>query len=372
MFLSVVGEYGPRTHFLTLLIGGTADITVYQVMRNNKLKELHEATGGKWGGIEVDKQFIGILTDVLGKETMQRFAKECLYDLFDLLREFEVTKRTISSSMTSKISVKLPASLREINMDTMMGSRREFFKTVMASAFGDKLTIRGDKLRIDAEIARGLYKRCIDGLVTHIGEHECLNEVDFILCVGGFSECEVIQQALFDAFPDKKLAFPHDGGLAVLKGAVLYGHQPGIIATRKAKFTYGISTKEEFNDEKHDVKHKRIIDNKPMCENLFRKFVTVGQEVSSGYTIVESDLLPDSADELYAICNIFLSTDKDPVYVTDTSCTLLGKFQVRLPFEKEFEDRAFERSLVFGDTEIMIILKHLKSGQVFRKYFNFL
>jgi activator of 2-hydroxyglutaryl-CoA dehydratase len=45
--------------------------------------------------------------------------------------------------------------------------------------------------------------------------------------VGGFSECELVQDAIRDKIGTSiKLIIPVEAGLAVLKGAVLFGHQP--------------------------------------------------------------------------------------------------------------------------------------------------
>lgn len=43
--------------------------------------------------------------------------------------------------------------------------------------------------------------------------------------VGGFSECEIVQDAIRKAFPECRVVVPHEAGLAVLIGAVLFGHK---------------------------------------------------------------------------------------------------------------------------------------------------
>ena len=70
--------------------------------------------------------------------------------------------------------------------------------------------------------------------------------------VGGFSESEVVQDAVRSAFRDCRIVIPQEAGLAVLKGAVQFGHDPSIIAARVAKFTYGIGSTVPFDPEVHD------------------------------------------------------------------------------------------------------------------------
>ena len=44
---------------------------------------------------------------------------------------------------------------------------------------------------------------------------------------------------------------PQEAGLAVLRGAVVFGYNPKAIDSRIAKYTYGVKTNEEFDTEKH-------------------------------------------------------------------------------------------------------------------------
>jgi hypothetical protein len=46
--------------------GGTIDITVHQVIVDGKLRELHKASGGAWGGTMVDKAYEQFLADIAG------------------------------------------------------------------------------------------------------------------------------------------------------------------------------------------------------------------------------------------------------------------------------------------------------------------
>jgi hypothetical protein len=50
--------------------GGTVDITVHEVMEDAKLKELHKASGGAWGGTKVDEAFRQFIIKLVGKELL--------------------------------------------------------------------------------------------------------------------------------------------------------------------------------------------------------------------------------------------------------------------------------------------------------------
>lgn len=363
----------PGTKYMVCdLGGGTADITVHESTRQGKLKELHRASGGDWGGTQVDRCFMHMLSTVMGAEALQRFSKEYLYDFFDLLRDFETTKRTISNKSKGKVSIKLPMALREISNEEKM-SKVNFWKTIQSNRYGDKVSVKGDKLRIDVQLARDMFQEPIVRLCKHIKElldTPTLCEVGTILMVGGFSECELVQDAVIENFPKKTIIFPFNSGLAVLNGAVLYGHAPSMIESRISHFTYGLQTTVEFDPAIHPPEKKIIVNGVEKAKDVFRICVEKGQEVLAGYTVTDK-VYPPSSDSTSMAINIYASHEQTPKFVTDRTCALLGKFNIKLPRGKEREERAVERSLIFGDTELMIKVKHIQTGAIFTKYVNF-
>lgn len=362
----------PGTKYMVCdLGGGTADITVHESTRNGKLKELHKASGGDWGGTQVDRCFMHMLSTVMGQNALQRFSKEYLYDFFDLLRDFETTKRTISNKTKGKVSIKLPMALREISNEEQV-ARVNFWETIKSSSYGDKVEVKGDKMRLNVQLARDMFQEPIRRLCQHIKDlldTPILCDITAILMVGGFSECELVQDAVTEAFPKKTVIFPFNSGLAVLNGAVLYGHMPGIVESRISHFTYGLQATVDFDPDIHPPDKKVIVNGVEKCKDIFRIYVEKGQEVNVGYTV--TDKVQPSTEGASMTFNIYTSHEQAPKFVTDRTCKLLGKFHIRLLRGKNAEERAFERSLVFGDTELMLKVKHLRTGEVVKKYFNF-
>jgi hypothetical protein len=77
-----------------------------------------------------------------------------------------------------------------------------------------------------------LFTPTIDSIITLMKNtlsNRSTNDLSTILMVGGFSECPLIQDAVQAAFPGKRIIIPEDAGMSVLKGAVLFGHRPGLI-----------------------------------------------------------------------------------------------------------------------------------------------
>ncbi|VDI19668.1 Hypothetical predicted protein [Mytilus galloprovincialis] len=61
--------------------GGTVDISAQQVLENSELKIVHREYGGPWGGECINKQFVHMLKELLGKEVMKQFKMDNGADL---------------------------------------------------------------------------------------------------------------------------------------------------------------------------------------------------------------------------------------------------------------------------------------------------
>ena len=58
---------------LSVNTGGTVDISAVEVVDDVKLRQLHYAVGGPYGGGAVDKNFVELLNDVFGADKMEMF-----------------------------------------------------------------------------------------------------------------------------------------------------------------------------------------------------------------------------------------------------------------------------------------------------------
>jgi len=61
--------------------GGTVDITVHEVVAKRKLKELHWANGGAWGGTCVDKAFENFLRKLVDSDSKLFFKYKILFSM---------------------------------------------------------------------------------------------------------------------------------------------------------------------------------------------------------------------------------------------------------------------------------------------------
>lgn len=211
------------------MIGKTVDISIYQKQSNGTYKELHRPTRGPWGGTKVDEAFDQMIIKIVGASCFQKFKDDFKADDLDIHRELETKKRTIMSESNSKTTIKLPYSL-VTTCEEETGEKMN--EVIQQTQYANKMTWQKDKLKMEAGLFQELFREPINMLVEHLQQlmsEDNLSDVSTILMVGRFSESPIMQDAIMKAFPAKRVIVPVDAGLAVLKGAVLFGHQSNSI-----------------------------------------------------------------------------------------------------------------------------------------------
>ena len=114
-----IKRHNPSIFFFLSLSysGGTVDITIHQVKDQGRLKELHKASGGAWGGTKVDDAFRQLLVKIVTDDVFLAFQRDHTDDYLDLFREFEIKKRDITPDKGSKITFKQPSSIKDLFQD---------------------------------------------------------------------------------------------------------------------------------------------------------------------------------------------------------------------------------------------------------------
>lgn len=193
---------------------------------DGSIKELYKATGCDWGGKNVDASFISVFADIVGKDVMENFSVINDYDFLDLLKDFEMKKRTISpdlnESVTFKVSKSLPETFSERN------PRSQITDVILNSKYKDHLTWIEHEIRMDANLVKTLFDEICKQVVDYLNDLfmvPAFTDVSRILLVGGFAESLMLQTAIKEAFENKNIIKPKEAGLAMLKGAVLFGQQ---------------------------------------------------------------------------------------------------------------------------------------------------
>lgn len=303
------------------------------------IKELHKATGGPWGGTYLDEEFFKILEECFGEDEFEKFKRDDLNGYIELRKDLEIKKRDINTS-THKMSLTIPPHLRS-TCDT---SRTEFVKC------------KGEKLVFDGCLIQKWYSKVCNNIVEHVRNLLEEHKIDNILMVGGFSESHFLQETMTKAFPNKCIVVPNEAALAVLKGAVLFGHNPSSIVSRVAKLTYGVNTLLPVEDEQSISDKKRIIsiDGVTYETDVFHKHVTKGDILKIDEAQQEKAYSPVYKEQNFIRFFIYSSPHENPKYVDEAGCKYLGYITVDIPKITESFNRKVLVRFIFGGTEIKV------------------
>ncbi|XP_062620275.1 heat shock 70 kDa protein 12A-like [Saccostrea cucullata] len=230
--------FSKGSKYLVLDCGGlNVDITVYKVQPDLSLKELYRASRGALGGKQVDEAFKQMLIKILGAPVIDLFADSFTTDYVDIFREFETKKRVITSETKVEVTLKIPISL----VFTFQENTGEnITKTIENSTYSGKIKWVGNRCSITADVMKSFFKVAVDPIVNHVRDilkKPDISDTNNIIMVGGFSESPILQDMIKQSFPDVRVIIPPEPGLAVLKGAVLFGHNPVTISSRITKYS---------------------------------------------------------------------------------------------------------------------------------------
>ncbi|XP_017695306.1 PREDICTED: heat shock 70 kDa protein 12B-like, partial [Lepidothrix coronata] len=223
-------------------------------------------------------------------------------------------------------------------------------------------------LRMSPEAMNELFQPTITHIIQHIDSLLKKPEVEgvkFLFLVGGFAESPVLQRAVQAAFGARcRLIVPQDVGLTILKGAVLFGLDPGVVRVRRSPLTYGVGVLNKFVEGKHPREKLLVKEGRNWCTDVFEKFVSVDQSVALG-EVVQRSYCPARPGQRRTLINIYCSARDDVRYITDPGVRHCGTISLQLdgdggdggdggdagPARGRREIRA---SMQFGDTEIKV------------------
>ncbi|WAR14048.1 HS12A-like protein [Mya arenaria] len=372
---AVVSSFKPgRVYMVVDAGGGTADITVHEVAKGGKLKEIHTVSGGPWGATKVDEAFCKLLDDLLGKGILSKLKMENMDDYITLLRDFEFKKREIDYD-EGHITIRIPFSLIEL---VQRNGHAGILEAIQASPYAhdnDIKTADKDKIRVGKTLARRVLFESVKQMCTHVQgildkpELKCCSA---ILLVGGFSESPVLQSDFRKSFSKYNILIPDNPGMTVMKGAVVFGHRSKDIQSRVVQYTYGLKVYKDFDPALHPFERKTKASNgKEKARGCFDKIIEIGQSASSERPVVSRSLQPTGDFKSFDV-KLYASTDKNPQYVDQPNCFLMGEFSVNCQ-TSEGKVGSATVGLIFGDTELKVTAKRDDTGEETTKlyYYNF-
>ena len=344
-------------------------MTVHELQKNGSIKEVHKVTGGPYGGIRVNQQFESLLEELFGEQNVGRYRHEYRSDWLTLKNDFEAKKRgerILESEL--KTNIRLPRSF------VSMASKNQTKAMYSYGSSNVKLK-NGEYLALSS----GMMKNLFESTVNHIKDHlktllqqPELSKVNILLLVGGFADSLLLQREIKSAFSEScKILVPNRASEVVVKGAVLFGKNPGRITERVVTTTYGADCVRDFIHGVHPEEKKFSADDVEKCNNLFNLFVRENATVRLGQKIT-STYAPLLANDTEIHINFYSTTNPDSQFVTDPGMKKLGSVMVVSPDTWRGKNREIEVSMEFGWTEITATARDVSSGNVTQTKIDFL
>ncbi|XP_007572471.1 heat shock 70 kDa protein 12A-like [Poecilia formosa] len=294
----------------------TIDFTVHEVLHGGALKERHKASGNNLGGQTVDRKFKQFLREIFTEGVWDEFEQNSPSAAQRMMYEFSSLKQ-----VDKDIQISCPFALELLAKDKS-GTENIVKSELGASWDGEFIKISRDKMR-------SFYDESLQGITENLREifTSALN-IKYMLLVGGYAQSKVLQQHITDQFGHRcKVLCPFRAQEAILRGAVEFGRNPNIVASRKSSYTYGFAVSEKFDEIKHKKEKKFTAKGVEWSRDIFRKLVEEGEDLGSEET-KEFLCFPERGDQKQMKLRFFRSVKKDPVYVDDSDVEEEGSFTV--------------------------------------------
>lgn len=316
--------------------GGKVDFTVFEITKENILKTLEMTSDRKCGGTCVDNCYEDALIDVVGIDDMNKFCQKFSEDYIELLRNFEINKRTQISETQAWVTMRIPETLHKI-------LNQEMNEAIKRSKHSRNMKLEGKKLRVTSTLFMGFFdfacKRINENIVNILKKPE-LEGLDKIVMIGGFSMSPILQKSIKENFPLLKVFVPDEANLVVLKGAVLYGHNLSIMPDRIAKNWYCVASR--FDKSEIDC-----------GQDEFKVYVRKGEILSFNKVQFEVEYKANCDEIKEMEFNVYVSEQENlPKYVTDQGFQYLGTLLVHFPKLMTGEERIVNVQMLFGATEL--------------------
>ncbi|KAL3879977.1 hypothetical protein ACJMK2_032251 [Sinanodonta woodiana] len=357
------------TYMVLDIGGGTADIVCHQILDDGCLGEVHQASGGPYGGTVVDNEFLTFFRSIFGADIIKKYKDQHLDDYLGLLETFDRKKRHFDGSSQRDISIRIPFELVELLEEEIDQSIHEYIR--QHPKIG-QLSLKYGTLNISSK----LFQTFFDGAIRNIQDEvqtllRKLPQVSYILMVGGFSESLYVQKKMRAKFGDM-IIIPPGPTEAVVKGAVMFGHSPDVISERVCRYTYGIERMMRFKEGIHPARKKFVVDGVEYVDNLFNKHITRGNVVKIGKDPRSQEYYPPGNGVRQVFLPVYASTKTNPQFVDEEGCTYLGHVYAELTEFDLSTDMTLLVKLIFSGTELTVEIREEKTGKIIQGCVDFL
>jgi len=327
----------------------------------NHIKEIHRASGNKFGGWKVNMLFEDSLKKLFSIEAITHIQREHPRDWMRIMDQFESAKKALKSAPL------------DIEMNEMMDLSKDCKKYLKkhynrnSDPYQKGVKIKNKCLMVPVSFIKYLFKSITQDITDYIknllSELSSIN-LDAVVLVGGFANSEILQQEIKNCFGEISLFVPMvSPELCVVKGAVLFGWKREIIRSRISRYTYGISVLvEEKNGEYLDDRNKLV------SEDRFEKFISIDQEVLIDESITKELTHPHLKDEELTRIQLYRTEERNPKRVDEKTMEVVAFFDIPNDVEKHGKPIVLE--MYFGETDIRLYAQDITDGKTYEASFE--
>ncbi|XP_060578371.1 heat shock 70 kDa protein 12A-like [Ruditapes philippinarum] len=203
--------------------GETIQITVLELLSDGDFRELYAECDVGMGGNKVDEAYEAFLTEIFGADVIREFKKNNQEDYKVMRRQFESMKMSLNLHQiyeTENVSFRISGSFCDIVKESVKGS-------IALSKYQNEFVLTCGKAKIKSCVLKRFFEiplRCIFDNMKAVFAEPQVSGCSTILMVGGFSRSPILQEYIQRQFPDKNIIIPQEADIAVIKGAVIFGH----------------------------------------------------------------------------------------------------------------------------------------------------
>jgi hypothetical protein len=337
---------------------------------DGSLKQLHAPSGGDWGGVGIDFAFFSLLEKIFGKEILNKFKETNMYNWLEFQNRFEREKRKMK--LGKSLLIELPSQLTRL---LEMKTKHTLKEAISQTDWVDKISYQtgANTIELTGSVIENFFESNIQAIITHVSgvlQLPNIKGLKTILLVGGFAESSIVNAKIKEAFRDEHVVVPNEAGCAVLKGAVIFGHNPRIISARVSPYTYGLHTRRSFNTEIDDESRKIVTQGKAVVENAFDKHIEIGEIV---YVAKEPELHNFTVLDMNkpdVFWRVYRSSDKDPLYCD--LCEYVGKLSIHVEGLQPGTKKTLGVRMICRGTELEVVAIDKENGKFVGASFDFL
>ncbi|WP_320782099.1 hypothetical protein [Streptomyces sp. CRN 30] len=318
--------------------GGTVDITAYEtdrtLGRSVGLRETGVATTGRLGSEYVNQAFRDkALADRFGAAVLRRIERDHAGDLLAMCAQWERHKTTAELAWDDDGTARVADAAL---IDVPPGIWDLLDGTVCA-----RLTREAGgaprRLRLAPEEVQSLLDEVVGGIVEKVEEQLAGirrtaapgARPEILVLAGGFARSAWLRDRMRRRFGARhRVLVPPDPAIAVLEGATLIAHDPSVLISRQAKYTYGFGTSMPFEDSRDSVERMyRDDDGELLCVGRFlvavRRMDPVRVDDAFPFQVC-----PVRRDQRRMEVRLYRTARPDPRYVDEEGSEEIGRMTV--------------------------------------------